>query len=97
MYNKFVLCDTLQVSSDKLRTMAASALLQINIPEWITRNEPSFVPPVCNKLMHGDGQLKIMFIGGPNVRKDYHIEEGEELFYQIRGDMVLKIIEKGDK
>ena len=36
-----------------------------------------------------------MFIGGPNVRKDYHTEEGEEIFYQVKGDMVLKIVEKG--
>ena len=28
---------------------------------------------------HGAGQLKIMFVGGPNQRKDYHIEEGEEV------------------
>lgn len=28
---------------------------------------------------HKDGQLKIMFVGGPNVRKDYHIEVGEEV------------------
>lgn len=34
-----------------------------------------------------------MFVGGPNQRKDYHIEEGEELFYQLEGDMCLKIIE----
>ena len=32
---------------------------------------------------HGDGQLKIMFIGGPNQRKDYHIEEGEEVGVSI--------------
>ncbi|KAG8590793.1 hypothetical protein GDO81_006906 [Engystomops pustulosus] len=37
-----------------------------------------------------------MFVGGPNQRKDYHIEEGEELFYQLEGDMCLKIIENGE-
>ncbi|XP_065920867.1 3-hydroxyanthranilate 3,4-dioxygenase-like [Dysidea avara] len=62
---------------------------------WIEENKSSFVPPVCNKLMYGAGQLKVMFIGGPNVRKDYHMEEGEEIFYQVKGDMVLKIVEKG--
>ncbi|CAG2180001.1 unnamed protein product [Oppiella nova] len=40
-------------------------------------------------------QLKVFFVGGPNQRKDYHIEEGEELFYMIKGDMCLKVIEKG--
>ncbi|XP_059422699.1 3-hydroxyanthranilate 3,4-dioxygenase [Carassius carassius] len=68
--------------------------LYINIDTWIAENEGSFVPPVCNKLMFFY-QLNIMFVGGPNVRKDYHIEEGEELFYQVRGDMVLKVIENG--
>jgi len=28
---------------------------------------------------YGAGQLKVMFVGGPNSRKDYHIEEGEEV------------------
>lgn len=28
---------------------------------------------------YGAGQLKVMFVGGPNVRKDYHIDEGEEV------------------
>lgn len=43
---------------------------------------------------HGDGQLKVFFVGGPNVRKDYHLEEGEELFYQLKGDMCLKVFER---
>ncbi len=59
-------------------------LKAINTSEWISLNESSFVPPVCNKLMH-NGQLVVMFVGGPNVREDYHIQEGEELFYQIKG------------
>ncbi|XP_067243119.1 3-hydroxyanthranilate 3,4-dioxygenase isoform X2 [Chanodichthys erythropterus] len=53
--------------------------LHVNIDKWIAENESSFVPPVCNKLMFFY-QLNIMYVGGPNVRKDYHIEEGEEMF-----------------
>lgn len=30
-----------------------------------------------NKLLYGAGQQKVMVVGGPNVRKDYHIEPGE--------------------
>ncbi|KAM6922235.1 3-hydroxyanthranilate 3,4-dioxygenase [Lycodopsis pacificus] len=66
----------------------------VNVESWIAANENAFLPPVCNKLMHFS-QLIIMFVGGPNTRKDYHIEEGEELFYQVKGDMCLKVIENG--
>ncbi|XP_063046914.1 3-hydroxyanthranilate 3,4-dioxygenase [Engraulis encrasicolus] len=68
--------------------------LFVEVNNWILENEKAFLPPVCNKLMHFR-QLNIMFVGGPNTRKDYHIEEGEELFYQVRGDMCLKIVENG--
>ncbi|XP_054252525.1 3-hydroxyanthranilate 3,4-dioxygenase [Indicator indicator] len=68
--------------------------LLVNVGKWIEENKTSFLPPVCNKLMHHH-QLNVMFVGGPNERKDYHIEEGEELFYQIKGNMCLKIIENG--
>eukprot|EP00005_Dracoamoeba_jomungandri_P005438 CAMPEP_0174258408 /NCGR_PEP_ID=MMETSP0439-20130205/7402_1 /TAXON_ID=0 /ORGANISM="Stereomyxa ramosa, Strain Chinc5" /LENGTH=295 /DNA_ID=CAMNT_0015341901 /DNA_START=32 /DNA_END=919 /DNA_ORIENTATION=+ len=61
---------------------------------WLENNKHLLQPPVCNKLMFAD-ELKIMIIGGPNQRGDYHIEEGEELFYQVKGDMVLKVMEKG--
>ena len=47
-----------------------------SIEGWLEENRDSFVPPVCNKLMEM-GQLVVMYVGGPNVRPDYHIEEGE--------------------
>ena len=40
-------------------------------------------------------QLKVFFVGGPNQRKDFHLEEGEELFYMKKGDMELVILEGG--
>jgi 3-hydroxyanthranilate 3,4-dioxygenase len=51
-------------------------------------------PPVGNHLIFGQAeQLKVMFIGGPNQRPDYHINEGEELFFQLKGPLDLKIAE----
>ena len=32
-------------------------------------------------------------VGGPNARTDYHDDPYEEFFYQLRGDIVLKVIE----
>ncbi|GMS79492.1 hypothetical protein PENTCL1PPCAC_1667 [Pristionchus entomophagus] len=68
----------------------------INVNRWIKENKKDFVPPVCNKCMYSD-QLKMFFVGGPNQRRDYHLEEGEEVFYQLKGSMCLKVIERGVK
>ncbi|XP_030234900.1 3-hydroxyanthranilate 3,4-dioxygenase isoform X1 [Gadus morhua] len=75
-------------------TIMSEGPLFVNVNKWILENENEFLPPVCNKLMH-EQQLKVMFVGGPNTRKDYHIEEGEEFFYQLKGDMCLKVVENG--
>ncbi|XP_055986507.1 3-hydroxyanthranilate 3,4-dioxygenase [Sorex fumeus] len=66
----------------------------VRVKSWVDGNRHFFLPPVCNKLLHQE-QLKVMFVGGPNTRKDFHIEEGEEVFYQLQGDMVLKVLEQG--
>jgi len=62
---------------------------------WVAENEKYFLPPVCNKMMHND-QLKVFFVGGPNQRKDFHLEEGEELFYMRKGNMELPILVQGE-
>ena len=54
-----------------------------NVKQWCEDNKSSFDPPVCNKLMHKK-QLSVMFVGGPNQRKDFHLDEGSEFFFQFK-------------
>ena len=64
----------------------------IDFKLWIESNRDLLKPPVCNKVIYENTEFIIMVVGGPNTRKDYHIDEGEEFFYQIEGKMILKII-----
>ena len=50
-------------------------------------------PPVGNSVGYDQGDFMIMVVGGPNSRKDYHVDPIEEFFYQLEGDMLLKIID----
>lgn len=45
--------------------------------------------------MWEDTEFIVMVVGGPNSRKDYHFDEGEEFFYQLEGDILIKIQEEG--
>ena len=67
----------------------------INFKEWIDENRDLLKPPVGNKVVWKDGDFIVMVVGGPNSRKDYHYNETPEFFYQVEGDITLKIIDKG--
>ena len=68
-----------------------SLLAPINFENWIEENRHLLKPPVGNKVVYENGDFMIMVVGGPNSRKDYHVDPVEEFFYQIEGDMVLKV------
>jgi 3-hydroxyanthranilate 3,4-dioxygenase len=70
--------------------MALSAPL--NLQAWIADNRALLQPPVGNVCLH-NSQFLVMVVGGPNARSDYHINPGEELFYQVQGDIVLKVLD----
>ena len=74
-----------------------SELNVLNFKQWIQENRHRLKPPVGNEQIwkERNPEFIIMVVGGPNSRKDYHINEGEEFFYQLEGTMVLKIIEDG--
>lgn len=67
----------------------------INFQKWIDENRDKLKPPVGNLVVYKDTEFIIMVVGGPNARKDFHYNEGEEFFYQIEGDISLPIIEDG--
>ena len=60
---------------------------------WIDRHRHLLKPPVGNQQVFEDSGFIIMVVGGPNQRDDYHIDEGEEFFYQLEGEMVLRTIQ----
>ncbi|MEM7284368.1 MAG: 3-hydroxyanthranilate 3,4-dioxygenase, partial [Pseudomonadota bacterium] len=68
-------------------------LRPINFLNWIEKNRESLRPPVCNKQIFEDSEFIVMVVGGPNSRKDFHDDPGEEFFYQIEGDMLLKTVQ----
>jgi len=68
--------------------------MPINLPAWIQENRALLQPPVGNVCLH-NSQFLVMVVGGPNARTDYHINPGEELFFQVEGDIVLRILEDG--
>ncbi len=72
-----------------------SKLTAMNLKGWIDEHRHLLKPPVGNALIWKDTEFQVMVVGGPNRRNDYHIDPGEELFYQIEGDMVLRVIEEG--
>jgi 3-hydroxyanthranilate 3,4-dioxygenase len=72
-----------------------SMMPPFNLQQWINDNRTQLSPPVCNKKVFEDGDFVIIVVGGPNSRKDYHDDPGEEFFYQMEGDMVLRVMEKG--
>src|SRR6201997_2627374 len=72
-----------------------TALQAFNFRQWIDANRAQLKPPVGNKRVFRDGDFIIMVVGGPNSRKDFHVDPGEEFFYQLEGDMLLKTVQDG--
>jgi len=66
-----------------------------NLRRWVAEHRDELKPPVGNKMVFQDSELLVMVVGGPNRRKDFHVEEGEEFFYQIEGDITLRVMEQG--
>jgi len=71
-------------------------LRAFNFKSWIAEHRHLLKPPVANQhLFDAKTQMVVMVLGGPNQRVDFHDDPVEEFFYQLEGDMLLKIAEGG--
>ncbi len=64
--------------------------------KWLDENRGDLKPPVANKMIYQDSDMIVMVIGGGNTRVDFHDDPVEEFFYQVKGDMVLKVWEDNE-
>ena len=71
-------------------------LQPFNFQKWVEDNADKLRPPVNNSLLHKEGNMIVMVVGGPNTRVDFHDDPVDEWFYQIKGDMMIKIADEGD-
>jgi 3-hydroxyanthranilate 3,4-dioxygenase len=68
----------------------------LNFHQWIDEHRHLLKPPVGNaQIWEGDRDFVVMVVGGPNSRSDYHVNEGEEFFYQVEGDIILRVLQRG--
>ena len=67
----------------------------IDLAGWIDEHQEQLRPPVGNAQIWDEGDFIITVVGGPNQRTDFHDDPCDEFFYQLRGDMVLRILENG--
>lgn len=63
---------------------------------WISEHQHLLKPPVGNKMLFPDNAgMIVQVVGGPNQRVDFHDDPVEEFFYQLKGYMVLKTVDRG--
>jgi 3-hydroxyanthranilate 3,4-dioxygenase len=68
-----------------------------HLKRWIADNQSYFTPPFrTNRLLVQHQDFLVMILRGPNSRFDFHIEPGDEFFYQIEGDMELHLKPDGE-
>jgi 3-hydroxyanthranilate 3,4-dioxygenase len=70
-------------------------LISADLWRWIEEHRASFEPPVGNRVIWEDSQFTAMVVRGPNRRRDFHDDPSDEIFYMLRGAMVLEYLDGG--
>jgi 3-hydroxyanthranilate 3,4-dioxygenase len=75
----------------------AQPLSAFDLKRWIDEHRDLLKPPVGAEMIWRDSQFIVMIIGGPNARRDFHVDPSDEFFYQLEGDMVLEYVDTAGK
>ncbi len=69
-----------------------------HLKQWLEKNHALFAPPYkTNRLLVHEKDFMVMILRGPNTRLDFHVEPGDEFFYQIEGGIDLHIKPAGER
>ena len=71
----------------------AQTLTSFNLQGWIDEHRDALRPPTSSTVIWNESQFIVLVVGGPNARRDFHIDPSDEFFYQLEGDMVLEYID----
>jgi len=67
----------------------------LDFRKWVEEHRHLLQPPVGNAKIWSDSDFVVFVVGGPNARTDFHDDPFEEFFYQIEGDIVLRVMDEG--
>ncbi|MSP37127.1 MAG: 3-hydroxyanthranilate 3,4-dioxygenase [Deltaproteobacteria bacterium] len=69
-----------------------------HLKKWVKDNAQLFNPPIrTNHLLVHYKDFLVMILRGPNTRLDFHIQPGDEFFYQVEGEMELVVKPEGER
>lgn len=75
----------------------AEPLRAFNLKRWVDEHRALLRPPVGAEMVWKDSQFIVMIVGGPNARRDFHVDPSDEFFFQLEGDMVLEYIDRAGR
>jgi 3-hydroxyanthranilate 3,4-dioxygenase len=69
----------------------------LHLMRWIEQNQHLFQPPVANKEVFPESEFIFQIVRGPNARNDFHIDPGDEIFCQLKGDITVQYFDENGK
>jgi 3-hydroxyanthranilate 3,4-dioxygenase len=66
----------------------------LDLAAWLADHADDLKPPVSNAQIWTGSDMIVTVVGGGNQRTDYHDDPCPEFFHQLKGDMILRIVDQ---